>query len=210
MIFLWKEAHYFLSHGLSLFWISVGVPPVKICIQSIQDSYINSRTDHSHKAVSEKRNITGLRGQPKLTPSHVKSTDVPPISNSDRPNLQFDRPPQMVRCQQFRVVEGPRAAPGDTWSTNPDKIGWKHKNFLKRKVLKCRGQQAWECFLVQTKPPFSGSGLTYVPWPGVLFSTQKLGNAVWKLIFVWGNQPFACPWLYHCWQRTIHIYNPRK
>jgi hypothetical protein len=55
----------------------------------------------------KKRNITGLRNQPKSTPSHVESTDVPPISNSDLPqssdaqaadpdeeewcpNLQFD------------------------------------------------------------------------------------------------------------------------
>ena len=33
----------------------------------------------------KKCNITGLRNQPKLTPSHIESTDVPPISNSDLP-----------------------------------------------------------------------------------------------------------------------------
>jgi hypothetical protein len=33
----------------------------------------------------KKCNITGLRNQPKLTPSHVESTDVLPISNSDFP-----------------------------------------------------------------------------------------------------------------------------
>ena len=60
----------------------------------------------SPMAPRKKRNITGLRGQPKLTPSHVKSTDMPSISNPDLPqssdadldpdeeewcpNLQFD------------------------------------------------------------------------------------------------------------------------
>jgi len=33
----------------------------------------------------KKRNITGLRNQPKLTPSLIASTDAPPISNSDLP-----------------------------------------------------------------------------------------------------------------------------
>ena len=77
-------------------------------VPSQKNLYLLAFTLHSHKPMArKKRNITGLRSQPKLTPSHIKSTDdVPPIANSDLPlssdadpdtdeeewcpNLQFD------------------------------------------------------------------------------------------------------------------------